>query len=72
MADGLRVLTYDQYGKGYSDRLAQGGPLGLPVCSRQLRELLDHLGPGLATGGGAINLDAPCHTPLLIIHTKYN
>ena len=70
VADGLRVLTYDQYGKGYSDRLAQGGPFGLPVCSRQLRELLDHLGPGAAPGGGAIQ--GAYRVPLLIIHTKFN
>ena len=37
----FRVITYDQYGRGFSDR--PEAPLTLEVLRQQLEELLDHL-----------------------------
>ena len=39
---GFRVLLYDMYGRGYSDRIA--GPYDRALYARQLKELLDKLG----------------------------
>ena len=39
--DGWRVIIYDQYGRGFSDRPA--APLGIDMLSTQLAELLDHM-----------------------------
>ncbi len=39
---GFRVLRYDQYGRGYSDRVP--GPYDRSLYARQLKELLDKLG----------------------------
>ena len=38
---GFRVLRYDQFGRGYSDRVA--GPYNRALYARQLRELFDKL-----------------------------
>jgi len=38
---GLRVIAYDEYGRGFSDRTE--GPLDIDCMRRQLLELLDHL-----------------------------
>ena len=41
LAQHFRVITYDQYGRGFSDR--PEAPLTLEVLRQQLEELLDHL-----------------------------
>lgn len=41
---GFRVLVYDLYGRGYSDRLR--GTLGRDLFQRQLKDLLAHEGVG--------------------------
>lgn len=56
--DGWRVIIYDQYGRGFSDRSTT--PLGIDMLSNQLLELLDHLNIdkahlfGISLGGGVI------------------
>jgi len=41
---GLRVVRYDLYGRGLSDRV--DGDYGLDLYVAQLRELVDHVAPG--------------------------
>ena len=41
LQEHFRVITYDQYGRGFSDR--PEAPLTLEVLRQQLEELLDHL-----------------------------
>ena len=56
--DGWRVIIYDQYGRGFSDR--PPAPLGIDMLSTQLLELLDHLNIdqahlfGVSMGGAVI------------------
>ena len=42
IAAGYRVLSFDGYGRGFSDRVARND-LSIQHLSRQLEELLDHL-----------------------------
>ena len=56
--DGWRVIVYDQYGRGFSDR--PDTPLGINMLSTQLLDLLDHLNIqqahlfGVSMGGAVI------------------
>lgn len=56
--DGWRVILYDQYGRGYSDR--PDTALSIDLMRRQLRDLLDHLDIqkahlfGVSLGGAVI------------------
>lgn len=65
-AGGYRVLRYDTYGRGYSDR--PNAPYDAALTTRQLRELLDSLqitGPvhlvGLSMGGRVVANFALAH-----------
>jgi pimeloyl-ACP methyl ester carboxylesterase len=65
-AAGYRVLTYDLYGRGYSDRVA--GPYDLNLFTRQLDELLTGLGisrpvdlAGISMGGYIAGAYAAAH-----------
>lgn len=65
VADGWRVINYDQYGRGFSDR--PNTALGIDMLSDQLLALLDHLGIekahlfGVSLGGGVIARFAATH-----------
>ena len=56
--DGWRVIIYDQYGRGFSDR--PHTPLGIDMFITQLNDLLDHLNIdqahlfGVSMGGAVI------------------
>ncbi len=58
LADGWRVIIYDQYGRGFSDR--PKASLSIDMLSTQLRDLLDHLAIdkarifGVSMGGAVI------------------
>lgn len=58
VGDGWRVILYDQYGRGFSDR--SKAPLTIDLMRTQLRDLLDHLAIekahlfGVSFGGAVI------------------
>jgi len=62
---GYRVIAYDQYGRGFSDR--PDAPLSIDLVRVQLLELLDHLGIdqanlyGVSFGGAVIARFAAAH-----------
>ncbi len=66
VAAGFRVVLYDQYGRGFSDRPRT--PFSIDLMRAQLEELMDHLGIerahlyGVSLGGAIVTRFAAAHS----------